>query len=102
MRNQAVQSKLPYSVMLWYSTRFTGQFAFLLYFNGTSNLKLTVIDPLYSLAGTAVQGYTGNHFVPTALQYVTVFAKRDHLGANLDFEFCILLMSFPLHFTALR
>ena len=20
--------------------------------------------------------------------YVTVFAKRDHLGANLDFEFC--------------
>ena len=21
--------------------------------------------------------------------YVTVFAKRDHLGANLDFEFCI-------------
>ena len=20
---------------------------------------------------------------------VTVFAKRDHLGANLDFEFCI-------------
>ena len=22
--------------------------------------------------------------------YVTVFAKRDHLGANLDFEFYIL------------
>ena len=21
--------------------------------------------------------------------YVTVFAKRDHLGANLNFEFCI-------------
>ena len=21
--------------------------------------------------------------------YVTVFAKRDHLGANLDFEFCL-------------
>ena len=25
----------------------------------------------------------------TLIRYVTVFAKRDHLGANLDFEFCI-------------
>ena len=22
-------------------------------------------------------------------QYVTAFVKKDHLGANLDFEFCI-------------
>ena len=44
-----------------------------------------------------IQWYTTRlaapHKCPThatgASIYVTVFAKRDHLGANLDFEFCI-------------
>ena len=34
----------------------------------------------------------GCSFLST-LPFVTIFAKRDHLGANLNFEFCILCKS---------
>ena len=48
----------------------------------------------------------GTVLIPHKGLYVTGFAKRDHLGLRLDFELGMwsesTLMSFLLHFTALR